>query len=127
MTRSTSSHSPDSLLPAPPSEVPPLLNREKVDHALDKLDGLVQDPMSQTGVPGIAVAVVYQDRVVYTRGFGVREAGKPARVTPATVFQLASVSKPLASTVVGVDGKASSVKLDFYDQTGLGTFTRRRP
>jgi hypothetical protein len=28
---------------------------------------------------------------------------------------------------VGVDGKASSVKLDFYDQTGLGTFTRRRP
>ncbi|HEY4867885.1 MAG TPA: serine hydrolase [Candidatus Dormibacteraeota bacterium] len=100
MTRSTTSHSPDSLLPAPPSEVPPLLNREKVDHALDKLDVLVQDGMNQTGVPGIAVAVVYQDRVAYMKGFGVREAGKPARVTPATVFQLASVSKPLASTVV---------------------------
>jgi CubicO group peptidase (beta-lactamase class C family) len=44
--------------------------------------------------------VVYQDRVVYARGFGVREVGKPDLVDADTVFQLASVSKPLGSTVI---------------------------
>ena len=97
---------PGSLRPAPPSQVPPLLTQQQVDNALGKLDGLVQDAMNRTGVPGVAVAVVHQDKVVYLKGFGVREAGKPDMVDPETVFQLASVSKPLASTVVaGVVGR----------------------
>ena len=62
--------------------------------------------MNQTGVPGVAVAVVYQDKVVYAKGFGVREVGKPDKVDPDTVFQVASVSKPVASTIVaGVVGR----------------------
>ena len=58
--------------------------------------------MESTGVPGIAVAVVYKDQMVYSKGFGVRESGKPETVDADTVFQLASVSKPLASTVAAV-------------------------
>jgi CubicO group peptidase (beta-lactamase class C family) len=95
-----------SLLPAPPQQVPPLLDRAKVDGALARLDGSVQHAMETTGVPGIAVAVVYQDEVLYARGFGVREVGRAGAVDADTVFQLASVSKPLASTVVaGVVGR----------------------
>lgn len=56
--------------------------------------------MRKTGVPGVAVAVVYRDKVVYLKGFGVRKAGYQAAVDPDTVFQLASLSKPIASTVV---------------------------
>ena len=67
-----------------------------------KLDGMVQGAMESTGVPGIAVAVVYRDQLVYAKGFGVREAGRPETVDADTVFQLASVSKPLASTVAAV-------------------------
>lgn len=44
--------------------------------------------------------VVHNDKVVYLKGFGVREAGRPDAVGPDTVFQLASMSKPIASTVV---------------------------
>lgn len=95
-----------SLLPAPPGQVEPLLDRPKVTAALAQLDGFVRDAMDQTGLPGMAVAVVYRDEVVYANGFGVREVGKPERIGPDTVFQLASVSKPLASTVVaGVVGR----------------------
>jgi CubicO group peptidase (beta-lactamase class C family) len=89
-----------SLLPAPPGQVEPLLDRPKVDHALAQLDGLIRDAMDSTGLPGMAVAVVYRDEVVYSKGFGVREVGKPEEIDPDTVFQVASVSKPLASTVV---------------------------
>ncbi|WP_427135550.1 serine hydrolase [Pseudarthrobacter sp. S9] len=88
-----------SLLPAPEPQVKPLLDQQTVNDALAKLDGMVQGAMESTGVPGIAVAVVYRDQTVYAKGFGVRESGRPETVDAATVFQLASVSKPLASTV----------------------------
>ena len=89
-----------SLQPAPPQQAPSQLDQPKVDKALAGLDGIVRDAMTSTGVPGIAVAVVHQDRVVYAKGFGVRQVGRPEQVGPDTVFQLASVSKPLASTVI---------------------------
>lgn len=72
----------------------------KVDDVLPELDRLVQQAMQRTGVPGMAIAVVHQDRVVYLKGFGVRQAGRPEPVDPDTVFPLASVSKPIAATVV---------------------------
>lgn len=88
-----------SLLPEPPKPTPQL-TKQQVDAAIGQLDGIVARARQRTGVPGVAVAVVYRDKVVYSRGFGVREVGKPGKVDPNTVFQLASVSKPLASTIV---------------------------
>jgi CubicO group peptidase (beta-lactamase class C family) len=48
----------------------------------------------------MAIAVVHNDRVVHLRGYGVRKAGQHATVDTGTVFQLASVSKPIAATVM---------------------------
>ena len=50
-------------------------------------------------VAGLAVAVVREDEVV-SRGFGVRDVGTGAPVTPETMFHLASVSKPFVATAV---------------------------
>jgi CubicO group peptidase (beta-lactamase class C family) len=73
---------------------------EKVTAALPELEKLAQQTLEKTGVPGMAIGVVYRDQVVYLKGFGVREAGTAAAVDVDTVFQLASVSKPMASTVL---------------------------
>ncbi|NUW31996.1 serine hydrolase [Nonomuraea sp. SMC257] len=89
-----------TLSAAPPAQPPPALGPAAVDAAVDRLDGIARDVMSRTGVPGMAVTVVYRDRVVHLKGYGVRRAGSPGAVGPDTVFQLASVSKPLATTVV---------------------------
>ncbi|MBM3563168.1 MAG: serine hydrolase [Alphaproteobacteria bacterium] len=75
-------------------------NREPTEKHLNDLDKLVVDIMKKTGVPGISVAVVSPDRVLYLKGFGVRRADAPDRVDPDTVFQLASLSKPLSTAVV---------------------------
>ncbi len=88
------------LLKAPVEPVPALFDEAAIDNALSALDGIVDEAMARTGVPGIAVGVVYQDKVVYAEGFGVREIGRPEAVSPETVFLLASVSKPIASTVI---------------------------
>ncbi|MBK5197675.1 MAG: serine hydrolase [Methyloceanibacter sp.] len=74
--------------------------KEKVLAAIPKLGKLAQAAVANGGVPGLAIAIVYQDEVVYLGGFGVREMGKPGAVDADTVFQLASFSKPISSTVV---------------------------
>ncbi|MGW2238365.1 serine hydrolase [Streptomyces sp. NPDC001759] len=85
----------------PPAQPPSQLTRAEVETAVSRLDGVVRDAMRRTGVPGVALGVVHDDKVLYLKGFGVRTAGTKDRVGVDTVFQLASVSKPLASTVVG--------------------------
>ena len=74
--------------------------REALDRYLPELDNLVLETLRRTGVPGLSVAIVHKDQVVHLKGFGVRQAGKSEPVDPDTVFQLASMSKPIASTVV---------------------------
>ncbi len=72
----------------------------QITAAVTKVESLVNDVMARTKIPGMAVAVVHGGKVVYAKGFGVREVGKPETVDPNTVFQLASVSKSVGATVV---------------------------
>ena len=88
------------LLKAPVSPVPPLFDQADIDKATAALDGIVEGAMKRTGLPGLAVGIVYKDKVIYAEGFGVREVGQPGKIDPDTVFLLASVSKPIASTIV---------------------------
>jgi CubicO group peptidase (beta-lactamase class C family) len=53
-------------------------------------------------VPGLALAVVRGDSVIYARGFGVREVGRPDRVDERTLFAIGSASKAFTAAAVGV-------------------------
>ena len=72
----------------------------QVEAALSELPEIARKGLDVTGVPGMAIAVVYQDEIVFAEGYGVREAGTDARISPDTVFQIASLSKPLSATAV---------------------------
>ncbi|HKU96891.1 MAG TPA: serine hydrolase [Vineibacter sp.] len=76
------------------------LARDKVTAALPALETMARQAIESGGVPGLAIAVVHNDEVVYLKGFGRRDAGKPDLVDGDTVFQIASLSKPVSSTVV---------------------------
>jgi CubicO group peptidase (beta-lactamase class C family) len=85
-----------SLVPIPPKRIPA---------AVARLDSIIGGVLAETGVPGLAAAVVHDGKVLYAKGFGVRDVNSPARVDASTVFHLASVSKSLSSTVAaGVVG-----------------------
>ncbi|MDX1890209.1 serine hydrolase [Mycolicibacterium sp. 050158] len=98
MSAPTSTDVPPPLVPAMP------LPDNAVDAAVAKLDGIADELMKASGIPGMSVAVVHGGKTVYAKGFGVkdvRNGDAPGnRVDPDTVFQLASLSKPLGSTVV---------------------------
>ena len=78
----------------------PGITESAVQDSFGELDRIVEEAMERTGVPGVAVAVVYDDEVVYEQAYGVRstETGEP--VTTDTVFQIASLSKPVSSTIM---------------------------
>lgn len=62
-----------------------------------ELDAFVAQALARLAVPGAAVAVIEGGKVVYERTFGVRELGKPAKVTPRTLFLIASITKPMTT------------------------------
>ncbi len=66
--------------------------------------------MSTWRVPGLALAIVQNGRVVLARGFGQRAVGQAAAVTPDTVFAIGSISKSftsLAFAILADEGKVS--------------------
>ena len=76
------------------------LTRDQITAALPALQAMARRAVDAGGVPGLAIAVVYNDETVYLEGFGLRDVGKPETVDADTVFQLASLSKPVSSSAV---------------------------
>lgn len=113
---------PTAAPPSPLSDVPPnevsglAIPAGRIDEAVAKVDALVGDLMKSTGIPGMAVAVVHGGKLLYAKGFGVKDVGKgdgqDNRVDADTVFQLASVSKSVGSTVIAHEVSSNLVAWD---------------
>lgn len=66
-----------------------------------ELESMMTSAMESAKVPGAALAIVHQNKLIYARGFGVtsvEEGGIP--VTPGTIFRIGSTTKPLTTTAV---------------------------
>src|ERR1700759_1573814 len=76
----------------------------RIDDAVAKVDGLVTDLMKDSGIPGLAVAIVHGGKTLYAKGFGIKDTSKgdvaDNKVDADTVFQMASISKSVGATVV---------------------------
>ena len=74
------------------------------------LDEYVARTLKEFNVPGLAIAVVKDGRVVIARGYGIREIGKPGRVDEHTLFGIASNSKAFTAAALAMlvdEGKLS--------------------
>ena len=63
-------------------------------------DAYVNAALATWKVPGAAIAIVRNDSVIYAKGYGLKEIGKPDRVDERTIFAIGSASK--AFTAAGV-------------------------
>jgi CubicO group peptidase (beta-lactamase class C family) len=74
------------------------------------LEADVTRVMKAFDVPGIAIAVVKDGKVVAAQGFGVRKLGEPAKVDDKTLFEIASNSKAFTAATLAMlvdEGKLS--------------------
>jgi CubicO group peptidase (beta-lactamase class C family) len=66
----------------------------------DELDRFLQTYLAYYKIPGISVAVIKDSKVVYQRGFGVKNTTTREPVKEDTVFEAASMTKPVFAYVV---------------------------
>lgn len=66
------------------------------------LDTYVERALRDWSVPGVAIAVVKNDSVVFAKGYGVRELGKPASVDPRTLFAIGSTTKAFTAAALAM-------------------------
>ena len=66
------------------------------------LDAYVAKAVSDWRVPGLAIAVVKDGRIVFAKGYGVRELGKPAPVDTQTLFAIGSTTKAMTAASLGM-------------------------
>ena len=71
------------------------------DIRLAGLFDYIRSAMPDWNVPGLAVAVVHGDEVVFAEGFGVKELGREDPVDAHTLFQIGSVSKSFGAAAIG--------------------------
>ena len=77
--------------------------------ALDGFDPYVAKAAKDWQVPGLAISVVKDGSVVFAKGFGVREQGKPEPADAHTLFAIGSTTKAMTAALVGMlvdEGKA---------------------
>ncbi len=78
----------------------PRITPERLQAAIAKVDELAEATVKENGSPGLAIVIVHRDQVIFTKCLGVREVGQPELIDANTVFQIASMSKPITSTVL---------------------------
>jgi CubicO group peptidase (beta-lactamase class C family) len=67
-----------------------------------KIDDIVARAMKAFNVPGMAVGIVKDGQLIYAKGYGVREFGKPATVDPNTLFQIGSNTKAFTAAALAI-------------------------
>lgn len=72
------------------------------DAPLQGFDDYVKKAMEDWKVAGLAIAVVKDDKIVFTKGYGVREMGKSDPVTPNTMFAIGSSSKAFTAASMAI-------------------------
>jgi CubicO group peptidase (beta-lactamase class C family) len=85
-------------------------------------DAYVNASLKAWKVPGASVALVRNDSVIYVKGYGVREVGKPAPVDEHTIFAIGSSSKAFTSAAVAMLVDSGKVNLDATATTYLPGF-----
>lgn len=70
---------------------------ERLIFSRGEVGATIEDRMAAHHVPGLSVAVIDDGEVVHASGHGVRRTGASHEVTPQTLFQACSISKPIAA------------------------------
>ncbi|MES2378348.1 MAG: serine hydrolase [Bacteroidota bacterium] len=94
-----------------------ILSALKINNAAAQLkpaqiDSLVLKTLKTFDVPGIAVAVVKDDKIVYAHGYGIASLNTKKPVDANTLFGIASNSKAFTVAAIGILSDEGKLKLD---------------
>ncbi|MEO1245447.1 MAG: serine hydrolase [Pseudomonadota bacterium] len=71
-------------------------------HSETAIDATVERAMQAFSVPGVAVGVIKDGRILHAKGYGIRELGEPERIDGQTLFRVASNSKAMTTAALAM-------------------------
>lgn len=82
------------------------------DQRLKGLDTFALRLLKEWDAPGVTIAVVEKNKVIYTGGFGYRDYEKKLPVTENTLFAIGSCTKAFTASILGILEKEGKISLD---------------
>jgi CubicO group peptidase (beta-lactamase class C family) len=96
---------------AGPAKPHPLKESARPQLSVDELNHFIQDVSKKFNVPGIAVAVIKDQRIVYESGFGLRNLESKKPVDRHTRFCIASITKSVTATALEMLADRGKLKM----------------
>jgi D-alanyl-D-alanine carboxypeptidase len=89
-----------------------LAQRPEVAAALQVLDAWIGSSVATREIPGLAIGIVHDQDVLWSKGYGFADVERKTPVTSATLFRIASISKTFTATAIMQLRDAGKLKLD---------------
>jgi CubicO group peptidase (beta-lactamase class C family) len=87
-------------------------SQDQPDRFKEQFEPVINQVMQQAKIPGYAIAVVENQKVLYAAGFGVRMLGEKEPVTARSLFHMASITKPFVATSIMQLWELGKIDLD---------------
>ena len=79
---------------------------------IEDIDSIIKDFIEKSEVPGLAIGIIENDKVIYSKGFGVKSLETLEEITTDTIFHMASISKPFVATSIMQLVEKEKIELD---------------
>ncbi|HEX5709323.1 MAG TPA: serine hydrolase [Pyrinomonadaceae bacterium] len=103
------------------------LDSEEFHARLAAAEKVIEEKRQELGIPGMALAVVKDDRVVLLKGYGVKDFERKLPVTPDTLFAIGSSSKAFTALTVMLGVDEGKLSLEDSPKKYLPYFRMRDP
>ena len=113
-----------------PGKGPPAAAFERYGPAIAQVERLIAHEMADKALPAVSIAMVEDQQVVWSRGFGYADPDRKRPATPETVYRVGSVSKLFTDIavmqlvergLVDLDGPVTNYLPDFKPSNPFGT------
>jgi CubicO group peptidase (beta-lactamase class C family) len=95
--------------------------------ALATIEKALDDRRKELGIPGISLAIVKDDQVIYLKGLGLKDVDKKLPVTPDTRFAIGSATKAFTAMLAAMSADHGKLSLDDSPKKFLPYFTLKDP
>ena len=90
----------------------PLAQKPEVAAALTVLDSWIAATVAQREQPGLSIGVVYDQELIWAKGYGYADLERRVPTTPSTIYRIASISKLFTATAIMQLRDAGKLRLD---------------
>src|SRR5207244_3135366 len=85
----------------------------------------VREEMERQHIPGLSVAVAVGGRIRWSAGFGLADLEQAVPARPATIYRLASISKPITAVAILQQAERGALDLDAPIQRYVPSFPEK--